>query len=69
MLQNILGNSTKNYLSVYYGISLLVILPTKSKDIESNTKDDDNLQKWFEKEKIPKSKVNRLLMMSDGQNI
>jgi len=41
--QNILGNSTKKNLSTYYGISLLAIVPTKSKGFESKTKGYDNI--------------------------
>lgn len=47
MFQNMLGNSTKKKISVYHSISLLVLLPIKSKRSESKTKDDGNLQRRF----------------------
>lgn len=45
MFQNILGNSTKKNISVYYSSSLLVMLLCKAKGFEFNMKGDDNLQK------------------------
>lgn len=46
IFENTTGNSAKKkYLSVYYGICLLGILPTRSKGFESKTKGDDNLLK------------------------
>lgn len=47
MFQNILGNSTKKNISVYYSSSLLVMLLHKTEDFDFNVKGDDNLQKWF----------------------
>lgn len=47
IFQNILGNSTKKNISVYYSSSLLVILLCKTKGFDLNVKGDDNLQKWL----------------------